>query len=88
MKKKIFGIVCVIIICFACFCLGYWFNNKFQNKQPENKVETSTGDEELIKTPDRIIFKYDSKYYEITPDYEKYSELVDLCKNNINKKDE
>ena len=31
MKKKIFGIVCVIIICFACFCLGFWFNNKFQN---------------------------------------------------------
>jgi len=58
MKKKIFGIICVIVICFACFCLGFWANNKFQNKQSENKVETPTGDEGLIKTPDRIIFKY------------------------------
>lgn len=87
MKKKIFSIICVIIICFACFCLGFWFNSKSVNKQVENKVETSTEDE-LIKTPDRIVFKYESKYYEITPDYEKYSELVDLCRNNINRKND
>lgn len=88
MKKKIFGIICVIVICFACFCLGFWANNKFKNNQSENNVENPTGDEGLIKTPDRIIFKYESKYYEITPDYEKYFELVDLCRNNINRKND
>ena len=35
MKKKIFGIICVIVICFACFCLGFWANNKFKNKSPK-----------------------------------------------------
>ena len=88
MKKKIFGIICVIVICFACFCLGFWANNKFKNNQSENNLENPTGDEGLIKTPDRIIFKYESKYYEITSDYEKYSELVDLCRNNINRKND
>lgn len=88
MKKKIFGIICVIVICFACFCLGFWANNRFKNNQSENNVENPTGDEGLIKTPDRIIFKYESKYYEITPDYEKYYELVDLCRNNINRKND
>lgn len=88
MKKKIFGIICVIFICCACFCLGFWFNTRIEKEKTVNNGETPINDDELIKTPDRIVFKYESKYYEITPDYEKFSELVDLCKNNINKKNE
>ena len=38
MKKKIFGIICVIVICFACFCLGFWANNKFKNKTPSGLI--------------------------------------------------
>ena len=88
MKKKIGLVLCVVLLCVVCFGLGFWFNNKTQNKQTESSMNNPTGDEGLIKTPDRIIFKYESKYYEITPDYEKYSELVDLCRNNINRKND
>lgn len=92
MKKKICSIICIIFICISCFGLGYWYNNKTNNEENNKEIEAESNNEkepneEFIKMPDRIIFKYNSKYYEITPDYEKYSELVSLCKNNLNKEE-
>lgn len=87
-KKKIFIILLFISICFVCFLLGFLVNekvikNKSQEQDNTNQVVENGENDELIKTPDRIVFKYESKYYEITPDYEKYDELVNICRENI-----
>lgn len=95
MKKKIGLIFLVIALCCICFGLGYFLNKRNEiNIESTNSLDEKQNsysekeDTEGIPKPDRIVFKYESKYYEIMPDYEKYDELVNLCRDNINKSEE
>ena len=79
MKKKILIVLLFIVGVFSCFA----FNILSNKMQTEDIIDESIEKKE-IKMPDRIIFKYESKYYEITSEYEKYEELVDVCKEGMN----
>lgn len=83
MKKRILIVSSVFIILIAvCICYKI-----FENKQMVNNVSIPVS-EEIIKNPDRLVFKIESNYYEITKNDEKYEELVQLCRESFNEGNE
>ena len=82
--KKLIPIVLIIIVIIA---LGYFLNNNQTNDFIElSKKEYS----ENIKNPDRIIYKpsKEDKYYEILPEEELYSKIIEKLSENIGKLNE
>jgi len=78
MEKRILIVSSIfIILIVTCICYKIF----------ENDVSIPVS-EDIIKNPDRLVFKIENSYYEITKDDEKYEELVQLCRENFNESNE
>lgn len=81
MKKRILIVSSIFIILIAIGICYKIFKDKPISNNSNVPIPAS---ENIIKTPDRLVFKIESNYYEITKDYEEYEELVQLCRENFN----
>ncbi len=82
MKNKILIVLLIVVIIIGIA----W--NRFGNKKDEHVNNNDPATEQEIATPDRMVVKFDSNYYEITPDDENYADLVKACRESFNRQDQ
>ncbi len=85
MKNKILIVLLIVILAIG---IAWNYIRTKNNNNNNSSVNIDPATEQEIATPDRIVVKFDSKYYELTSADENYEELIKACRESFNRTEE